>query len=129
MLLPCLPRWLLLLLILPFLSGCFGTAEKVHDFVKDVEGKAYDRVASAIDKYCEGKATQGSFQDIFLMEALELRREIRQRPIPGHGPQGPTHKPDLLDDKTAYGQGPVVRIWCGGEAVPEEIWQDFIRIK
>lgn len=127
MLQACLPRWLLLILLVPLLTGCFASTEKVHDFVKDVEGKAYDRVAGAITKYCKGKTKDGTFGRIAKQEALELRREIRQRG--NAGPQGPTEKPEYLDDKTAYGLGPVVRIWCEGEPVPENVWWDYVRIK
>lgn len=109
------------------LTGCFSSAEKVHDFVKDVEGKAYDRVAGAISKYCGGKTKDGTIGRLAMQEALELRREIRQRG--STGPVGPTEKPELLDDKTAHGPGPVVRIYCDGERVPVDMWEDFIRIK
>lgn len=115
-------------LFIPFLTGCESLGGgKVHDFVKDVEGKAYDSVADAVTKYCKGKTKDGTFGEIAKQEALELRREIRQRG--GYGPLGPMQKPEYLDDKTAYGTGPVVRIWCNGEPVPENVWWDFVRIK
>lgn len=104
-------------------SGCGST----HDFVKDVEGKAYDRVSGAISKYCGGKTKDGVIGIIAMQEALELRREIRQRG--STGPLGPNVKPELLDDKTAYGPGPIIRIYCDGERVPASMWDDFIRIK
>ncbi len=116
-------RSLALAISTALLVGC-GTT---HDFVKDVEGKAYDSVAGAITEYCKGKTHKGILGMIARQEALELRREIRQRGK--DGPQGPTDQVPLLDDKTAYGAGPVVRIWCDSESVPEDIWPDFIRIK
>ena len=106
-----------------FLAGCAGT----HDLIKDAEGKAYDRLAGAFSKYCEGKTEEGVLGALARQEALEARREIRQRGI--GGPHGPMDKVPDLDDKTAYGTGPVIRVYCGGEKVPEAVWQDFIRIK
>ena len=106
------------------LSGC-SSQEKIHDFVKDIEGKAYDRLAGAISEYCAKKNQDGIGGSILTQEALEARREIRQR---GHtGPPGPALLPGSLDEKTAYGPGPVMRIYCEGESVPEKLWQDFIR--
>lgn len=105
------------------ITGCAST----HDFVKDVEGKAYDRLADAVSKYCKGKIEGGVLQDIVLQEALELRREIRQRG--SNGPQGPAEPVLYLDDKTAYAQGPMIRIWCEGESVPRDIWPDFVRVR
>jgi len=118
-----LPRLSLILVLSFVLMGC-GTT---NDFLKNVEGKAYDRTAHTITKYCELKNKDGLAGTIARQEALELRREIRQRGE--QGPQGPTEKPEYLDDKTAYGPGPVVRIWCEGEPVPENVWWDFVRIK
>ena len=109
------------LVMATIVAGCSTT----HDFIKDVEGQAYDRLAHVFTKYCEGKTYEGSLGDVAQQEALEARREIRQRGI--GGPHGPAAKIPGLDDKTAYGNGPVVRIYCGGERVPQEVWADFIR--
>ncbi len=106
-----------------FLAGCAST----HELVKDFEGKAYDRLAQAFSEYCEAKTGEGTIGMIARQEALEGRREVRQRGT--GGPQGPTEKPEYLDDKTAYGAGPVVRIWCDGGQVPPEVWEDFVRVK
>ena len=105
------------------LYGC-GTT---HDLVKDFEGKAYDRLAQAFSEYCEAKTYEGLAGKIARQEALEARREIRQRGV--GGPHGPADKVLYLDDKTAYGFGPVVRIYCGDERVPTELWGDFVRVK
>lgn len=120
-------KYVILIAATLMLTGCFSSAEKVHDFVKDVEGKAYDRVAGAISKYCKGKTKDGTIGRVAMQEALELRREIRQRG--STGPLGPNVKPELLDDKTAYGPGPIIRIYCDGERVPADMWDDFVRIK
>ena len=116
-------RTLLSVMAVAALTGC-GTT---HELVKDVEGKAYDSLAAAFSKLCEGKARDGLIGDVARQEALEARREIRQRGI--GGPHGPADIITRLDNKTAYGNGPVVRVWCGGEKVPEQVWQDFIRTR
>ena len=109
------------------LSGCFATFDQVGDAVKAAEGRAYDAVAEAAEQYCEAKTADGIVGSIAEQEALELRREIRQRG--GNGPAGPNVPPAGLDDKTAYGSGPVARIYCEGEEVPAEVWEDFVRTK
>ncbi len=101
------------------LTGCSG---KTHDFLKAIEGKAYDQAAKMASKYCERTDNR-----ILRQERLEARREIRQRGFAG--PEGPLVKPPKLDDKTAYGDGPVVRIWCEDEDVPSQVWDDFVREK
>ena len=116
-------KTLLTLSVIILIAGC-GTT---HDLVKDFEGKAYDSLAGAFTKYCEAKTRDGITGMVARQEALEARREIRQRGK--GGPHGPTDKVQYLDDKTAYGNGPVVRIWCGGERVPVDLWQDFVRVK
>ena len=105
------------------LTGCAST----HDLIKDFEGKGYDSLAEAFSEICAAKTKDGTFGMIARQEALEARREIRQRGK--GGPHGPADKVRYLDDKTAYGFGPVVRVYCGGERVPNEIWGDFVRIK
>ena len=57
-------------------------------------------------------------------ERIEARREIRQR---GENGPAPVDLP-FLDEQTSRGEGPVIRIWCEGETVPIEIWQDFVKI-
>ena len=110
------------------LAGCSTT----HEFIKDVEGKNYTALAKTFDKYCALKVRQGAVGLIARQEALELRREIRQRIAcdgPRHGPSGPAEKPRYLDDKTAYGCGAVVRVYCAGDPVPADVWKDFVRVK
>lgn len=112
------------------LSGCnmAGNVKKVHDFTKDVESKAYDSLAAAFTEYCAKQSGDIQFLDsIVEQEALELRREIRQRG--GEGPAGPQSDVPQLDVKTAFGKGPVVRVYCSDDEVPHEVWNDFIRVK
>ena len=114
---------LTIVLMAILLVGCAST----HDLTKDAEGKAYDSLAKAFSKYCEGKNQDGVLGGVARQEALEARREIRQRGI--GGPHGPMDKIQDLDDKTAYASGPVIRVWCGGEKVPVDVWRDFVRVK
>ena len=119
-------KHLLLTPVVALLIGCATT----HDFIKDVESKNYDALATMFDKYCALKAREGAVGLIARQEALELRREIRQRiERCGHGPTGPAEKPQYLDDKTAYACGAVVRVYCKGESVPADVWEDFVRIR
>ena len=99
-----------------------GCTPKTHDFLKAIEGRAYDEASRMVSEYCDKT-------DNFLLkrERLEARREIRQRGY--SGPAGPQVKPNDLDDKTAFGNGPVVRIWCDREEVPQEVWNNFIRYR
>ena len=98
---------------LTFLAGC----APVVQVTKAVESKSYDVLARSFSEYCERA-------DILPRTRIEARREIRQRGA--SGPHGPVI-PEELDPKTAYGQGPVVRIWCEGEAVPDEVWPGLVR--
>ena len=107
-----------LLILLPFLAGCSTT----HEFVKDVEGKVYDSLADAFSEYCERQ--EGDWAVLFNQEALELRREIRQRGT--HGPETHGELP-FLDNQTAYGGGPVMRVYCSDDVVPDAVWMDFVK--
>lgn len=111
---------IVLLLTLPLLTGCF-----THDLVKDVEGKAYDSLANAFSKYCEPQGGGGIISPIVEQEALEARREIRQRG--SNGPEAFTV--EGVDDQTALGDGPVVRVYCTDDDVPEAVQLDFIRVR
>lgn len=98
--------------LLLFTVGCSA------DFLKSVESGAYDKAAAAVSTYCQN-------MDSALLEQqrVEARREIRQRGTEGPAPvffEG-------LDDKTAGGKGPVVRIYCHGDTVPTAVWGDLIR--
>lgn len=106
------------LLLAPLLVGC-GTT---HDFVKDVEGKVYDSLAKAFSEYCEKQ--EGDLAVLFNQEALELRREIRQR-----GTHGPVVDEDVpfLDERTVHSVGPVLRVYCSDDVVPDEVWLDLVR--
>ena len=97
------------------LSGCGA-----RDFLKQIESGAYDAAARGVSEYCE-RADRG----VVAGERVEARREIRQRGK--DGPAGPNYVVRGLDAKTAHGSGPVVRIWCVGEEVPEAVWQDLVR--
>ena len=103
-------------LLAVILAGC---ATPTKDVLKSIESGAYDAAAESVSQYCK----RLSRIDILDQERLEARREIRQRG--SDGPVGPG--PGVLDDKTAYGRGPVIRIWCDGESVPASVWEDFIR--
>ena len=109
-------KWSILLMSV-FLMGCSGAT---RDFLKAIETGAYDTAAEAVGKYCK-RATG----PIITAERIEARREIRQRG--GYGPNGPRTQVDGLDDKTAYGSGPVVVIYCSGEIVPYEVWNSLVR--
>lgn len=115
-------KYLIIISIL-ILSGCNeNKIKETHDFFKAIEGKAYNAAAKSVSEYCK-KA--GELSIILDQERLEARREIRQRG--NHGPLGPDFDVNGLDEKTMHGPGPVVRVWCEGETVPEVIWKDFIR--
>lgn len=106
-------RTALVVLTATISTGCNG------DFLKHMEGKAYDRAAKAVSEYCE----RVTFSDVLMQERMEARREIRQR-----GTQGPAPITlEGLDDQTAGGKGPIVRIYCHGEMVPTMVWKDLIK--
>lgn len=105
------------------LASCSG------DFLDDIEDEAYDAAATKLSDYCA--LNRG---DLFWQRTrIEVRREIRQRG--DNGPPGPVEVPEGLDQKTAFGPGPVLMIWCGGEttgqsipyAPPETVWRAMIR--
>ncbi len=96
------------------LGGCGAKG-----FLKQLEGKAYDGAARAVSEYCEALAGNALADQ----ERLEARREIRQRGT--GGPADLSHP--ILDDQTAKGDGPVVRIYCEGENVPASVTEDLVR--
>lgn len=101
-----------ILVLMLFATGCSA------DFLKSIETGAYDKAADAVSLYCEQTDT-----DLLSQQRIEARREIRQRGTEGPAPvffEG-------LDDKTAGGKGPVVRIYCHGETVPTAVWGDLIK--
>ena len=107
----CEVNQLLTLLVAVVLStGCRG------DFLKQVESGAYDQAAKTVSVYCEHMDSSLAQQ-----ERLEARREIRQRGL--NGPAAVSV--EGLDDQTAGGHGPVVRIYCHGETVPVRVWEDL----
>lgn len=100
------------------LAGLAVATGCTADFLKNVESGAYDKAAAAVSNYCERTDS-----DVINETRIEARREIRQRGTEGPAPifyEG-------LDDQTAGGKGPVVRIWCHGENVPVEVWKDLIK--
>lgn len=101
------------------LGGC----TLLHDKSKEVEGRVYDSLADAASNYCKW-ASGISFLD---QERLEARREVRQRGK--HGPDGPTYTIVSLDEKTAHGRGPVIRVYCHEDDVPPTVWADFVRVR
>jgi hypothetical protein len=113
----------LALVVLAGLTGCAG------DVLDDIEDQQWDAAAAKVSTYCE-TVGQG---DLWVQRTrIEARREIRQRGR--FGPIGPGIIGGL-DDKTAFGPGPVLMIWCDGETdgqgnfypVPDEVWQRMIR--
>lgn len=88
----------------------------IHDFLKDAEHRAYDNLANAVSQYCT---------NIPPRLAIEISREIRQRGQ--HGPPGPKSVIVVLDEKTAYADGPVIQIWCWYEHVPSAVWPLLVR--
>lgn len=98
-------------------AGCSSTTK---GFLKSIEGKAYDTAANSASKYCDNMTGP-----IATQERLEARREIRQRGT--NGPLPTDANIPGLDHQTAYGSGPVIRIWCKGEEVPSAVWTDFVR--
>ena len=105
--------------IVTLLGGC-AAFEKAEGFLKQIESKAYDAAALGVSEYCER-----SDSDIVLNERNQARRELRQRGT--EGPAAPEAAVPGLDEQTAQGSGPVVRIWCQGEVVPAEVWNDLIK--
>ncbi len=107
------------IVVVGMLGGC-AYFEKAEGFLKQVENKSYDSAALGVSEYCERANS-----DIVLNERIQARRELRQRGT--EGPAGPANPVDGLDKQTAQGEGPVVRIWCQGETVPAEVWNDLIK--
>ena len=88
-----------------FLGGCFaGTG----GFLEALEAGAYDRAATYVSGYCE---RSGSV-------LVGLERQNARRQIRALGSAGPV-LPEVAGD------GPMVRIWCRGETVPQEVWKDL----
>ena len=111
------------LILIPVIlsTGC------AHDFWKDVEGRVYDSVAEQISDYCKITTDDPLKSVLREEERIEMRREVRQRGENGPGPAPAWTVPEI-GENTAYGKGPVMRIWCEGEEVPDIIWQDYVRI-
>ena len=114
--------------MLDWLINFVGPKRVVHEFFKLMEGKAYDAIADGFSEYAGVMdSTHPNARRIFDRERLELRREIRQRGK--NGPKGPINKPERLDNKTAFGQGPLVFVFVSDEEVPEALWPLLIRDK
>ena len=101
------------------LGGC-AYLDKAGDFLKQIETGAYDAAAKGISEYCERADSPLAIQ-----ERIEARRELRQRGT--DGPVGPFNWIEGLDEKTMTADGPVIRIYCRGEDVPDAVWKDLIR--
>ena len=97
-------------------------------FWKDVEGKAYDKVAEQVSDYCSSRTSSDPLKQLlYLEERIETRREIRQRGTQGPGPAPEWTVPEI-GENTAYGDGPVFLVYCQYDEVPDEVWNDFVRI-
>jgi hypothetical protein len=106
------------------LAGCTG------DIFDDIEDQRWDELATKVSDYC----TRADRDNLWVQRTrIESRREIRQR---GRGgPVGPDVPPEGLDEKTAYGAGPVLMVWCHGETngqgeaypVPDPVWDGMVR--
>ena len=109
------------------LAGC-GTS---HGFLKQIESQAYDGAAVTVSEYCKRVNQTDEFTEetfggkLANEERIQARREIRQRGE--NGPKAGKGIDKALDANTAQAGGPVVRIWCEGEEVPEVVWQDFLK--
>ena len=104
-----------LLCLLTLLSGC------ASDFLKNIEGKAYDAAAKQLSEYCKITTDDPVKQLLRTEERIEMRREIRQR-----GWNGPEDAPEFtvpsIGENTAYGDGPAIIIWCDTDEVPPDLW-------
>ena len=105
--------------------GCSANVQQsTHEFTKALERGAYDSVAEALSGYCSSVYDKGLW---IQRTRIEARREIRQSTKGSRGPSPPDESIEGLDAKTAEGNGPVIRIWCQGEEVPEFIWTEMVR--
>ena len=101
-------RYLIIISLIPLFVGCTGAGK---DFLKALEGKAYDVAAKSVSEYCDRlQNMEYNVRKLADEERVQGRREIRQRG--GSGPNGPDGNP-----------GPVVVIWCAkDEPVPADVW-------
>ena len=107
------------------LTGCAANVkETAHDLSKELERGAYDSVAEMLSDYCDTVYDKGLW---IQRTRIEARREIRQSEKGRRGPKPPDHPIPGLDEKTSSGTGPILRIWCQGEEVPDIIWQEMVR--
>ena len=102
--------------------GCSSLGGGRLDFLEALEEGAYDTAAEQLSSYCKKVTAVDS--PTLAEERIEVRREIRQR---GDNGPGSVDVP-FLDEQTSRGEGPVIRIWCEGETVPEEIWKDYVKL-
>lgn len=108
-----------------FFSSCTSNVQKsAHDFSKELEGGAYDNVAEVLSEYCDKVYDKSLW---IQRTRIEARREIRQSKKGRRGPSPPAKPVHGLDEKTSNGNGPVLRIWCQGEEVPDFIWEEMVR--
>lgn len=126
-------RWLqrvaragtLLILVGSAITACQSAQnESDRDLGKALEHGAFDSLASIFSDYCNSVFDKGLW---IQRTRIEVRREIRQSPVGRYGPSPPSKAIAGLDPNTANGKGPVVRIWCQGEAVPDVIWEQMVR--
>lgn len=115
-------RETIIVMLLAAVATVAGCSVKTHDFLKQIEGKAYDSAAKSLSQYCNNLTGP-----IAAEERKQAAREMRQRG--DHGPNGPGAIITGLDDQTANGRGPVVRIWCEGETVPFGVWESLKKTK
>jgi hypothetical protein len=107
------------------LAGCASSTQKPEkDFAKALERGAYDNVSEMVSGYCNTVWDKGLR---IQRTRIEARREIRQSSKGHGGPKPPEAPIPGLDAKTAEGKGPLLRIWCQGEQVPDVIWEDMVR--
>lgn len=96
------------------LTGCGAM-----DILDPAEDDMWDVIATIESQWCKD-----SIQWVERTR-VEYRREVRQR---GEGgPAGPVEPVEGLDDKTAYGPGPVMVFYCEGDTVPREVWEGLVR--
>ena len=108
-------------------------------YVKALEHEVWDDLAQIYSAYCADVYDKGTWVD---RTRIEFAREIRQS---RYGEFGPTHpgrhvssilRPEVQEDgstdsipdqKTRTARGPVVMVYCLGDDVPDEVWQNLER--
>lgn len=113
-------------LLATLLFGACSSNEDRFRPDKAIEDPLYNRAAQIVSDICAKVYDRGLW---IQRTRAEARREIRQRGR--YGPQRPNHLPDRIKDglgkETMKGKGPVIRIYCEGEQVPDVVWSDLVR--